>query len=231
MGVPKTVGVLGGMGPAATVEFFRRLVASTPASIDQQHLHILIDNNPSVPDRTRALLYGGPTPAHALVQMAQRLESAGAQVLAMPCNTAHAFLRAIREGVSIPVVDMVAETAGRIEGEAVGLLATSGTIGARIYHRAFRERGIRLIVPTEESQRTVARAIDAIKAGRELDEVGDAIARVVAELHEQGADSVVAGCTEISLLEGGRMPIRWVDALDVLVEATIREAYREDADS
>jgi len=149
----------------------------------------------------------------------------------MPCNTAHSFLPAIREGVSVPVVDMISETAGRIEERAVGLLATSGTIGARIYHRAFGDRGIELIVPTEESQRTVGRAIEAIKAARELGEVGDAIAGVVDELRGLGAEAVVAGCTELSLLDGGRMPIRWVDALDVLVEATIREAYREDADS
>jgi len=223
----RTIGVLGGMGPAATVEFFRRLVEATPASIDQNHLHILIDNDPTVPDRTSALLRGGPTPAPALAGMAERLERAGAEVLAMPCNTAHAFLDAIRAAVSALVIDMVAETADRIDATSVGLLATVGTIRSGIYDRAFRDRGIRLIVPKGDDQRTVTRSIEAIKAGRALPEVERALVPVVEALSRRGAEVAIAGCTEISLLDGGRMPIRWVDALDCLVEATVRAAISE----
>ena len=215
------------MGPAATVEFFRRLVAATPASDDQGHLRIIIDNDPGVPNRTRAILYGDPTPAPALAEMARRLEAAGASILAMPCNTAHAFLSAIREAVSIPVVDMIQETADRIQVRTVGLLATSGTIRSRIYHRAFEAREIDLIVPGQESQESVARAIEAIKAARGLDEVDSAIRAVVERLGRRGAEAVVAGCTEISLLDGAKMPIRWIDALDILVEATLRDAFSE----
>ena len=219
------------MGPAATVEFFRRLVDATPATIDQSHLRVVIDSDPTVPDRTRALLHGGPTPVPALVRMARRLEMAGAQVLAMPCNTAHAFLDPIRQSVCVPVLDMIGETVDRLEERVVGLLATSGAIGSGIYHRAFEEHGIEPVVPSEKSQETVNRAIEAIKAARSLVEVGTAIASVVRELHARGAEAVVAGCTEISLLDGSRMPIRWVDALDVLVGATIREAYLDEEDS
>ena len=226
MDAQKTVGILGGMGPAATVEFFRRLVAATPATIDQDHLHIVIENDPRVPDRTRAILHGGPTPGPALVRMAQRLESAGAEVLAMPCNTAHVYLAEIREAVTALVLDMVAETAEHIEEKSVGLLATSGTIHSRIYHRAYEERGIDLIVPAGESQQTVGRAIEAIKASRSLDEVELAIADVVSGLRGRGAKAIIAGCTELSLLDGARMPVRWVDALDSLVAATVREAFR-----
>lgn len=217
------------MGPAATVEFFRRLVVATPATTDQNHLHILIDNDPTIPDRASALLRGGPTPVPALVRMAQRLEAAGADVLAVPCNTAHAFLGEIRDGVSALVIDMVAETAARIDAEAVGLLATTGTLRSRIYSRAFADRGIRLIVPKGDAQRTVVRAIEAIKAGRALPEVERAILPVVETFSREGAAVAVAGCTEISLLEGSRMPIRWIDALDCLVDATIRAAVSDDA--
>lgn len=214
------------MGPAATVEFFRRLVAATPATIDQSHLHILIDNDPGIPDRTKAILHGGPSPEPALVKMAKGLVSAGAEVLTMPCNTAHVYLDAIRRGVTALVLDMVEETASRIDDEAVGLLATSGTIRSEIYQRALAMRGIVLIVPEEDAQRTVGRAIEAVKAMRGLGEVESAIAAVVADLRDRGAEAVIAGCTEISLLDGERMPIPWFDALDCLVEATLREAFR-----
>jgi aspartate racemase len=222
----KVIGVLGGMGPAATVEFFRRLVESTPATIDQNHLRIVIDNDPTVPDRIQALLHGGPTPAPALARMAQRLQSVGAEVLTMPCNTAHAFLDAIRDAVdsAITIIDMIQETAARADVSAVGLLATGGTVATRIYHRALEERSIRVVVPSSGGQETVGRAIEAIKAGRSLGEVESAIARAVGRLKAQGAEAVIAGCTEISLLDGKRMPLPWIDSLDCLVDATIREA-------
>ena len=231
------IGILGGMGPAATVEFFRRLVAATPATIDQDHLRILIDNDPTIPDRTRALLHGGPTPAPAMVRMAERLVAAGAEVLTMPCNTAHAFLDDIREAVremtDVRVLDMIAETALRTtaemtsnpNGTSVGLLATSGTVDARIYHRVFEAEGIELVLPDSKGQGTVVRAIEAVKAARSLDEVEAAVGRVVEEMRVRGAGAVIAGCTEISLLNGDRMPLPWIDALDCLVEASIREAH------
>jgi len=226
MGEPKAVGVLGGMGPAATVEFFRRVVAATPATVDQGHLRVVIDNDPSVPDRARALLYDGPTPVPALVRMVRRLEAAGAGVLAMPCNTAHAFLPQLREAASVPFLDMIDETVRRVSVRTVGLLATSGTIRSGIYGRAFAARGIELLVPNGDGQRTVVRAIEAIKAARSLGEVETAMRTVVDGLRTRGAEAVVAGCTEISLLDGDRMSVPWIDALDVLVEATVREAFR-----
>jgi aspartate racemase len=226
----RVIGVLGGMGPAATVEFFRRLVAATPATIDQDHLRIVIDDDPTIPDRTRALLHGGPSPVPALSRVARRLEVAGAEILAMPCNTAHAFLGAIREAVDAQVLDMIEETAAQTDAESVGLLATAGTIEARIYHRVFDARGIGLVVPEPDDQQTVGRAIEAVKASRSLVEVEAALVGVVERLEKRGASAVVAGCTEISLLNGTGMPLRWIDALDCLVEATIREALRDSVD-
>ena len=237
MSEQRVIGILGGMGPAATVEFFRRLVAATPATIDQDHLRIVIDNDPTVPDRTRALLHGGPTPAPAMRRMAERLVTAGAEVLAIPCNTAHAFLADVRDAVrdqaDVRVLDMIAETASRTKaemvsgpnGRSVGLLATSGTIDARIYHRVFEAAGIELILPNSSGQETVVRAIEAVKAARSLDEVEAAVGRVVEEMRGRGAGAVIAGCTEISLLNGDRMTLPWIDALDCLVEASLRETH------
>jgi aspartate racemase len=217
----KTVGVLGGMGPAATVEFFRRLVAATPAESDQQHLHILIDNDPSVPNRTEAILGGGRSPEATLIAMAKRLERAGANLLVMPCNTAHHYVEAIRAEVTVPVLDMVVETARRVEVRRVGLLATTGTIRAGLFRRACVARGTEVIVPGDEGQRIVMTAIGSLKAGMAPEPSTSRIVEVVGRLRDQGAQAVIAGCTELSLLDGGGMAIRWIDALDCLVEATL----------
>jgi aspartate racemase len=122
---------------------------------------------------------------------------------------------------------MIEETADRTRASSVGLLSTRGTIDAGIYHRVFEGRGSKLILPSEDGQDTVVRAIEAVKASRALDEVEAAVGRVVANLRERGAEAVIAGCTEISLLDGSRMPLPWIDALDCLVDASIREALRE----
>ena len=225
MDAHKTVGVLGGMGPAATVEFFRRLVAATPATIDRDHLHILIDNDPGIPDRITALLHGGVSPVPAMVRMAQRLEAAGADVLAMPCNTAHAYIGALRDSVNVLFLDMIEETVLRLREHTVGLLATRATIQTGIYHRACSARGIELVTPEDTAQETVVRAVEAIKASRSLPEVEAAIIGVITDLQARGAEAIVAGCTELSLLDGTKMPVRWFDALDCLVEATIHEAF------
>jgi aspartate racemase len=220
----KTVGVLGGMGPAATVEFFRRLVIATPARVDQEHLHILIDNNPHVPDRTEAIFRHGPSPEPALVDMARRLQDAGAELLVMPCNTAHTALPAIRRAVAIPVLDMIALTADRIGPKRVGLLATAGTIQLGLYQQACAERDAEVIVPDSTGQRVVTDAIRAIKAGQSLDDIESALAELSSELGRAGAEAIIAGCTEISLVDGRKMPFAWIDALDCLVEATILAA-------
>ena len=220
----KTIGVMGGMGPAATVEFFRRLVAWTPACCDQDHPRILIDNDPSVPSRTDAILNGATSPEPALAAMAMNLERAGAELLAMPCNTAHRYLDAIRAAVHIPVLDMLEATAKRIDGDCVGLLATSGTIRTGLYERVLAQRGIRLLVPETPAQDRVMQTIEAIKSGVDPRSLEPGLAQIVAAFGARGAQAVIAGCTEISLVPGTEMPIRWIDALDALVKATLREA-------
>ena len=221
----KTVGVLGGMGSAATAEFFRRLVEATPARADEEHLHVIIDNDPSVPDRTRAILRGGPSPVKTLTVMARRLESVGADLLVMPCNTGHVYIEEIRASVSILALDMIHETVSAIIRSPVGLLATDGTVETGLYRRACEASGIQLIVPTPEDQHSVVDVIARIKRGADPRSVEKEIGAIVRRLGSEGAEAVIAGCTEISLVPGHEMPVRWVDALDCLVEATLREAW------
>jgi aspartate racemase len=218
------VGVLGGMGPAATIEFFRRLVAATPAGIDQAHLRILIDNNPQVPDRSNAIFRRGTDPGPVLAAMAQGLEAAGAGFLTMPCNTAHVFQQAIREAVSIPFIDMIEETVQTLTVSRAGLLATTGTVHTRIYHMACSRRGIDLVIPSTDDQELIMDIIRRLKAGGTPASVCAHAIAVVGHLIERGAEAIIAGCTEISLIPGQSMPVPWVDALDCLVGATVRTA-------
>ena len=220
----KTIGILGGMGPAATIEFFRRLVAATPAAVDQAHLRILIDNNPHVPDRTEAIFGRGPDPGPALADMARGLAASGADFLTMPCNTGHVFQAAIRDAVSVPFIDMIEETVRAITMRKVGLLATTGAVRAELYRMACDQQDVELLTPGEEDQRLVMDMIRRVKAGEPGASVRERVAAIVGRLADRGAEAVVAGCTEISLIPGDNMPIEWIDALDCLVEASIRMA-------
>jgi aspartate racemase len=219
------------MGPAATIEFFRRLVAATPAAIDQAHVRILIDNNPHVPDRINAIFGTGPDPGPVLADMARGLAASGADFLTMPCNTGHAFQSAIREAVSIPFIDMIEETARAITVRKVGLLATTGTVRTELYRKACGLRGIELVVPSDDDQELVMDIIRRIKAGGTGSSVRDHAAAIVDRLFGQGAEAVIAGCTEISLIPSAGMPIEWIDALDCLVETSMRMALNLRTDS
>lgn len=229
----RTIGVIGGMGPLATADFYLRLVRATPAAADQEHLHVIIDSNAEIPDRTAAIERRGPDPTPALVGTAQRLVAAGAEVLVMPCNSAHAFLDAIRREVSVPVLDIMEEVAAAAAGLApmpptVGLLATAGTLRQRLYHTALDRRGIGVLTPDAAGQRVVSEAIASVKAG----DTGPAVrgrARAAAEeLVGAGAGAIVLGCTELPLILGPedvRVPL--LDGTEILARAAIREGFGE----
>ncbi|MBE0635690.1 amino acid racemase [Candidatus Bipolaricaulota bacterium] len=227
----KTIGILGGMGPAATVEFFRRLVAATPAAFDQAHVRILIDNNPHVPDRTNAIFGNGPDPGPALAAMARGLASSGADFLTMPCNTGHAFKDAIREAVDIPFVDRIEETARVLTVKKVGLLATTATVRTGLFRTACDDHGIELVTPSEVDQDLVMDIIRRVKAGGAGLSVRSHAASIVARLAEEGAEAVIAGCTEISLIPGEDMLVKWIDALDCLVAASMKMALNHKSES
>lgn len=148
----RVIGILGGMGPLATADLFRRIVERTPARRDQDHPRIIIYNNPKIPDRTAFILGNGPDPRPELIASAKKLESWGADFIIMPCNTAHFFAETIQRAINIPLVSMIEETAKKIESmglRKVGLLATDGTIKGMVYHRALLKRGIHIAVPNK----------------------------------------------------------------------------------
>ena len=225
----RPIGVLGGMGPEATVLFQKRLIDATPASDDADHVPLLVDMNPQVPSRIAFLLEGGgEDPAPVLAEMARRLHRAGAQALVMPCNTAHAFVGAIEAATPLPFLSMVAascEEAGH--ASRVGILGSPALRRTGVFDAALAERDRAPLHPADEGP--LLAAIRDIKAGRSAEAARDALRAAADDLRAQGADVILVACSEFSLhadalAEHG--PV--IDTLDSLVAATIAFG-REDA--
>lgn len=203
----KTVGILGGMGPLATVDLFAKIVENTPAVLDQDHLRIIIDNNPHIPPRVEAIMQGAESPLPAMAASAKLLEKAGADFIVMPCNTAHYWLAELQAAVGIPFYSMIDNAAAFIAGRhrdlsgKVLLLATAATIKLNLYQQAFAREGMTLLLPDQNEQIIIDKAVRRVKAGElannpYLDEFNAMLARHAAA----GSEAVLAGCTETPLL-------------------------------
>lgn len=226
----KIVGIMGGMGPEATADLFRKILAATPAKTDQEHLHIIIDCNSKVPSRPAALLEGGPDPTPLLQSTARNLERAGADFLVVACNTAHLFYDRITEAVRIPVLHIVDEAIGEAQRRypglrSVGVLAGSGAIRLRLYQDRLEAKGIRALVPSDADQQAVVSVIYSVKAGDKGPAVRAEIRELANRLAQAGAEVVFTGCTELPLvLEDGDALVPVVDPTQALAEAAVRFA-------
>lgn len=224
------IGILGGMGPEATADLFNRIIHSTPVEKDQDHVRVIIYSNSKVPDRTSAILGGGPSPVPEMVKAARALEEAGADFLIMPCNTAHYFIDEVRGSVGVPVLDMIGLTSEFVgkshpEVKRVGLIATDGTLSSGIYHVSFEGQGVDVLTPEEGLQREVMEAIYGhVKTG-DLDGGREILLRVASNLVDAGAGLVIPGCTEVSLVVGeGDVTVPVVDPLQILAEEAVARA-------
>jgi aspartate racemase len=222
-------GIVGGMGPLATIELMRLVMEETPATCDQEHIPLLVYSNPQVPDRTKAILGEGPSPVNALIESSQLLEKAGATFLAFPCNTAHYFLPEVEARVSVPIINMIEETAVDVEKAGIpkiGILATDGTIRTGIYQKALKRRGIEAEIPDESSQIAVMEAIYAVKAGNDLKDAAQILEPVLIYMSER-VDAVIAGCTELPmLLKGPAHGLVVIDTLRVLARRIVERVLR-----
>lgn len=229
------VGVIGGVGPQATAYFLDMVVRLTDAARDQDHLDLVVLNHASIPDRTAFILgESSEDPGPVMADDARRLAAFGVEFLVLPCNTAHHFTDEIAAAVSVPLLNIVAETVAEVarrvpDVRAVGLLATTGTVHAGVYQRALEAVGAQCVLPDEAAQQTVMRIIyEQVKGGRPVDEV--AFHGVVAGLRERGAQAVVLGCTELSVVAADldllARDSKLVDSLDVLARRTIERAGR-----
>jgi aspartate racemase len=204
------VGILGGMGPAATADFYQKLVRATPASNDQEHLRVVLISDPTVPDRSAAILGDGPDPTPWLLHGAHLLASVGAELIGVPCNTAHAFLAPVQEQTGLPIIHMIDQAVRAVLDvdplpQRVGLLATTGTVRAGLYQDWFSRVGVGVLAPTAgEQTELVTPAILAVKSRRrDADPVG-MLAEAGRRLERRGAQVLIAGCTEIPLVFDGR---------------------------
>lgn len=224
----RKVGVLGGMGPEATSAFFGRLVELTPASKDQEHLVILVVCQPSIPDRVAHFLGDGESPLSQVRQAMQQLERVGSEFIAIPCNTVHALWDEMISAVSIPILNILDETAEQVSqavgprpaNPRVGVLATAATLALELYQRGLEKRELIPVVPTPEVQRKVSRAIKLIKSSQDQTEATQLLQQAVDFFRQEGAGQLIYGCTELGLVPV-ETPLRVFDSLEILAQATV----------
>lgn len=221
----RTIGILGGMGPAATLDFYGRLVDLRGASRDEEHPPCLLNSATQIPDRTNHIVGVGPDPAPALVKGALVLEAGGAEFIAIPCNTAHAYLRTMREAVRIPILDMIAAAVAAVQREVpdarqVGILATTGTLTIGLYDGLLREAGCEPLHPEAPDQVQVMEAVHSIKGGSLGPD--ERLSQAALALVDRGAGAIIMGCTEIPLgLDTQCCPAKVIDATQTLAEMTL----------
>lgn len=203
------LGVLGGVGPAATVDFMRKIVQLTKAERDQDHIKIVVEQNPQIPDRTANILGKGKDPSISMLATCLRLQADGAHAIAIPCNTAHAFVEQIQRHLNIPIINMLAAVIDHINQaeqsiKNVGILATSGTIKSRVYHDQIIKSGKHVLAPSAQHQNNVMEAIygqNGVKAGFISGECSELLKGAILHLIEKGAEAIILGCTELPLIE------------------------------
>ena len=219
------LGILGGLGPMATVYFYEMLTSHTVAATDQDHIDIILSSRATTPDRTAFIIgKSDENPLPIMKNEAKRLENAGADLIVMPCNTAHYFIDGIRESISVPMLDIIEETCRKCAENGigkVGLLATEGTVSTGSYQKRAEKYGIEIVVPDKVDQKTVSSIIyDTIKNGKSADM--KQFSRPVESLVGQGCEKIILGCTELSLIKKQeRLGSFFTDSLEVLAEQTI----------
>jgi aspartate racemase len=232
----KTIGLVGGMGPEATLDCFAKIIKNTPAQRDQDHLRVVIDSNPAVPDRTAAIVEEGPSPVPMIVEGCHALEKAGADFIIIPCVSAHFFLAEIQKQVDLPIIsifDAVAENIIRDypQIKTVGLLGTTGTVKGGLFQKRLAREKIKTVVPDETVQSTIMSAIYDIKNTAPSRTRGEITADLVAAAEglqankPDGARAIIAGCTEIPLALGQKdLSLPYFDSLTILARAAILRA-------
>jgi aspartate racemase len=224
----KTVGIIGGMGPEATVDLMLRIIRLTPAMDDQDHIRCIVDNNPKVPSRIKAIIEGGgEDPGPVMADMGRRLEAWGADFLVIPCNTAHYYYDAVQEAVKIPVINMIDRVVAQVKADFskvahIGMLASPAVAITKLYTRRFETLGMTEIWPDTEHQDRLFSIIRQVKAGGVSPDLHRQYAQVCEHLKDQGVGVAVVACTELSALGGGNLPLDTIDASQILAEAIVR---------
>ncbi len=225
------IGILGGMGPLATVDFLAKLVERTPAACDQEHVPLVVYSVPQIPDRSASILRGGESPLPAMQAGIRTLERAGARAIAITCNTAHYWFDDLARECGVPLLHIADCACAALGGDVanVGLLATKGTLAAGFYQQRLAARGYRcLINRQEEIDAWVMPGIDLVKAG-DIAGGGALLQQALAALIERGAQRVILACTEIPLaldrIVAPQLPL-CIDATAALADACLQWSIR-----
>lgn len=224
----KTLGILGGLGPLATVYFMDLVVKLTKAPKDQDHISMIVLNHAAIPDRTEFILDNTkPNPLPVMIEDAKKLQAAGADYVVMPCNTAHFFYEQIQRNIEIPMINIIEETVKYAIGhtaniQKLGILATKGTIAAGAYQNMCRKYSLDCVIPSLADENSLMNIIyNQVKAGKQVNI--DEFLKIIENMKNDGCDAVALGCTELSVINKdynlNRSDI--VDSLEVLAKRSI----------
>jgi aspartate racemase len=223
----KLVGVIGGMGPDATVDFMSRVLQQTPASKDQDHVRMVVEHNPHIPSRQRAMHGEGENPGPVIAAMATRLEAAGAGFLVMPCNLAHAWQNDIEAATTIPLVSIIeasvqAAVCRSGDDSAVGLMTTPGCFAAGLYQQALADAGRPVIIQTPDELQEAMSYVEKIKRGDKSNDVASGLRALADNLIGRGAKVLIAACTEFPLvMDESMFDVAFISSTDELARKTV----------
>jgi aspartate racemase len=227
----KTVGILGGMGPASTAYLFHKIVEGTHVRKDQEHLKIIIDNNPMIPDRTEAILGKGPSPLPELEKSIRNLERCDVDMIGIPCNTVFYYYESMQHMTQIPIIHLIRVCADYIHNNmpqlrTIGLLATTGTVITGLYQTHLSKTGTTVTYPSEETQSEIMDIIygeRGIKAG-DTHRHGERLLAIATEMIDDGAGAVITGCTEIEMALEGESGIPFIYPMQLLASTIVEKA-------
>ncbi len=224
----KSIGILGGMGPLATADLFRKITVLTKAGCDNDHIRVFIDSNPAIADRTAAILSGGKDPLPEMRAALRSLEACGASCVIMPCNTAHYFLPVLQSETKLPFLSMLEATAKACArfypGKTAAVLATKGTLATGLYDKALEKEGVSFLIPEEAEKDTLMHLIyDVVKASKPLEPERETWKALLAGLRAKGADYFILGCTELPIVADTlQVEGPFIDPTAELAKAAIR---------
>ncbi|MBD2810593.1 aspartate/glutamate racemase family protein [Xenorhabdus sp. Vera] len=224
----KIIGILGGMGPAATVDAMEKIIKNTPATCDQEHIPVIAVSFPDIPDRTANILSGGESPLNKMLSSLRILEAAGAECIIMPCNTAHYWYDELKASTKTHFINMIEATCNKIVSEEinnVAILATTGTIKSGLYQSRLKKENVNFIIPDDIQQGIIMESIFSYKSGNE-EMAYRLMETVITQLKNIGVERFIMGCTEIPLiLRGYGDKERYIDATDELVKMAVAWFY------
>jgi aspartate racemase len=224
----KILGIIGGMGPEATVDLMTKIIRATPAKKEQDHIRILVDNNPHIPCRVEAIMRKGESPGPIMAEMAVNLEKWGADFIVIACNTAHYYLPDVINSVKIPVLNMIEETVEKLKENGIKnavLLTTVAVLQTKLYEKALDNSGVNLIIPSPIYQEKVAKIIAAVKSGNLIETKRD-VDEIIDYCTKKGAEAIILGCTELPMAFNKicKSNIAIYDPTKIIAEAIVKRA-------